>query len=518
MNSAFFEFNVAVTGLHAAKMGLSVATNNVSNMATEGYTRQVIQQKASIPLPTGIGKGMQGTGTEVYGIGQIRDFFIDKKYWTQQAVKGEYTEKNDQLELVETVFNEISTAGLSSTLTDFFNNLSSLTFSSENGTYRSNVISCAENFVSEINSYAETLKQQQSDINQEIDAIIKRINSIGDQVAALNKQIVYYELDGSSANDLRDQRALLIDELSTYVNVEVKEVTLESGSKYYSVLINGQSLVEKYDVNKLKAVERTEAEKLNAGDANGLYKVCFEHGEIDFNFKGASGELKGLIESRDGNDGNNGTPNYKGIPYYINRLNDMVRTIARAFNEGKYSDGTEIKGVTGHVNGYTAYGEKGGLLFTYKNMEDGQTYEGTDIDYNDITAFNFSVADSLKKDPSKLAASTSFDEKEESNNEVILGFINLQENDDLFKQGNVFDYINGVASELAIDKNQAQDFTDFYEELTKATFNQRQSVSGVSINEEMSNMIKYQELYQACAQVISAINKIYDTTINGLGI
>ncbi len=518
MNSAFFEYNVATSALFTAKNALSVTSNNIANSSTKGYTRQVALQRATEPLPGVCGKGMVGTGSEVYGIDQIRDFYIDKKYWTQQATLGEYTEKNDQLDLIETVFSELSTTGINSSLNDFFDSISGLTFSSGDRTYRTSVINYASSFAEKINSYAQSLRTQQKDVNDEIETIIKEINSIGDQIAALNKQISYYEIDGSKANDLRDQRALLIDELSKYVNTEVKTINSDSGERL-TILINGQDFVNNFTTNKINCIARDTDEKLNENDAPGLYNLVWQSG-IEFSTKGLSGELKGLIDIRDGNVDNlntEGVQNYKGIPYYIEKLNTLVQTIAISFNEGKTLDGTNIEGIDGHVNGYDLNGNKGNLFFSYRD-DTGSTVEDTDIDYSKITAFNFSISDALMADSSKLAASTSPSTLEESNNNIIIQFTQLKNYDSLFKEGNVFDYTNGLCTELSIDKKQSENFTNFYTELTTSTENQRLSVSGVSLNEEMANMIKYQQLYVASAKLMQSISKVYDTLINQLGV
>ena len=534
MNSAFFEFNVATSALFTAKNGLSVTSNNIANASTKGYSRQVVLQRASTPLPGVCGKGMIGTGSEVYGVDQVREFYLDKKYWEQNATYGEYKEKNDQLELVETIFNELASSGIASSVNDFFNSISGLTFSSGDGTYRTSVVNYTYAFAQNINTYAETLKSQQSDINDEVNTLVKKINSISDQIVSLNKQIYSMEIDGSHANDLRDQRALLVDELSQYVNTEVSTVDTEYGEKFY-VSINGQSLVSHFDNSKLECVSRTDKTALDEDDVYGLYDIQWSS-KIPFSTTGLSGDLKGLLDLRDGNvldktTTGNGTgtgddadadkgigvvQNYKGIPYYIDRLNEFTQTIARAFNEGKYADGTDIKGIDGHINGYDSYGNTGNLFFSYKG-EDGKTVEDTELDYSKITAFNFSVSDALLKDSKRLAASTSAS-SEESNNEIILQFTQIKNENSLFKQGNVLDFVNGVSSELAIDKKQSENFDAFYEEMTLNTDNQRISVSGVSLNEEMTSLIKYQQLYVASAKLMQSISQIYDTTINGLGV
>ncbi len=530
MNSAFFEFNVATSALFTAKNGLSVVSHNIANASTRGYTRQVAMQKASEPLPGVCGKGMVGTGSDVYGIEQIRDFYLDKKYWEQKATFGEYSEKNDQLELLETVFSELSTTGISSSINDFLNSVSGLTFSAGDKTYRTSVINFASSFVDNINAYAQSLRTQQRDVNDEIQSLVKTINSIGDQIVGLNKQIFSYELNGDNANDLRDQRALLVDKLSQYVNTEVKEIDSEYGPKYV-VLINGQDFVNHFDNFKIECVARDANTQIDPDDAPGLYDLRWS-ADIPFNTRGLSGELKGLLDIRDGNvnvQTDTDTPadpdikksqpqNYKGIPYYVDKLNTLVQTIAKAFNEGKHLDDTDIEGMSGHINGYDEKGNKGNLFFSYKD-EDGNCIEDPEkLDYSKITAFNFSMSDLLMKDSSRLATSSIAPPNQESNNEIILEFTTIRNNGSLFKEGNVFDYVNGISSELGIDKRQAQSFNDFYDELTTSTDNQRISVSGVSLNEEITSMLKYQQLYVASAKLMQSISQVYDTLINRLGV
>lgn len=521
MNSAFFEFNVATSALFTAKNSLSVVSNNIANSSVKGYSRQVAQTRSSIPLPGTCGVGMIGTGSEVYGIEQIRDFYLDKKYWEEQATYGEYSEKNDQLELVETIFDELSTSGISASVESFFDSITNLTFDSNDTTYRTSVINIASAFVDTINSYSESLKSQQRDINDEIETVVKRINAISDQVSALNKEIFYQEIDGNKANELRDERALLIDELSKYVNTEVKEISSENGKKFM-VLINGQTLVSHFDNEKLNCVARDSNSALDKDDAPGLYDLAWSGGG-SFGTSGLSGTLKGLFDVRDGNvisvaNNTPGVQNYKGIPYYVDRLNTLVQTIARAFNEGKYLDGTDIEGIDGHINGYDAEGNQGNLFFSYKG-EDGTVVEDpAAVDYSQITASNFSMSDLIMKDSKRLAASTSGSTLDKSNNEVILQFTTVRTLGTLFKEGNVFDFMNGVSTELAIDKRQSDNFEDFYEELTTATDNQRVSVSGVSLNEELTEMIKNQQLFVASSKLIQSISKVYDTLINQLGL
>ncbi len=519
MGSSFFEFNIATTGLFAARAGLEITSHNVSNVATPGYSRQYIKQKAGIPLDRYSGVGQVGTGTVVYGIGQHRDVYLDQKYWPQVSTLGEYGQKYSQLSLMETSLSELSKTSLTNNVNDFFKSLSELSFTADSLEYRNSVINTADTLVTNIRNHATKLRQQQIDLNDDAYAIVERINSIGNQIASLNEQIYTYEIDGNTANELRDQRALLIDELSKYANVEVKEYSdgtgRELGTKYV-VLLNGHEFVDHSSSLKLECVRRQNP--LHPDDPPGLYDIKWENGD-DLNLKTLTGELKGILDVRDGDSDPNGGGAYKGIPYYINKLNEFVRTMAYAMNTGRrYSDDGALTGVIGHEDGYDMNGDKGGVLFTMTDAT-GQTVDTLNrADYENINVFNFALSDEIKKDPSKLAISDSDDPTDKSNNKVVLGFLNLKDDTSLFAEGGAYQFVNAISATLGIDTKQAKNFTSFYTDTTQSIDNQRKQVSAVSINEEISNMVMYQHLYQASSKLINVINEIYNTTINGLGV
>ncbi|WP_250278451.1 flagellar hook-associated protein FlgK [[Clostridium] colinum] len=518
MGSSFFEFNIATTGLFAARAGLEITSHNVSNVATPGYSRQYIKQKAGIPLDRYSGVGQVGTGTVVYGIGQHRDVYLDQKYWPQVSTLGEYSQKSSQLSLIETSLSELSKTSITNNVNDFFKSISDLAFSADSLEYRMAVINNADTLVTNIRNHATKLRQQQIDLNDDAYALVERINSIGTQIASLNDQIYTYELDGNTANELRDQRALLIDELSKYVNVEVKEYSDGTGrelDKKYVVLLNGQEFVDHKTSRKLECIRRENA--LHPNDPPGLYDIKWENGD-ELNLKTLTGELKGILDVRDGDSGIGGGGSYKGIPYYIDKLNEFVRTMAYAMNTGKrLSDDGDLEGVIGHQDGFDMKGNKGGLLFSMVDPTTGKTVTNI-ADYSDINVFNFAISDEIKADPSKLAISDTNDSTQESNNKVVLGFLKLKDDTSLFAEGGAYQFVNAISATLGIDTKQANSFTSFYTDVTKTIDNQRMQVSAVSINEEITNMVKYQHLYQAASKLMNVINEVYNTTINGLGV
>jgi len=583
MRSSFFEFNVAMSGLFTARANLEVTSHNIANAGIKGFSRQYVEQRAYYPLATFNGKGMIGTGSEVYGVGQIRDFYLDRKYWSERGVLGEYNAKCGQLSVTESIFNELADSSLTRIFNDFFDKLQSLNENAGDYTYRTNVIQSADTIVSMVKYQANCLYKQQSDVNEEIKAIVQIINSLGQQITSLNRQISIYELDGSRANDLRDQRARLVDELSLYVNVEVTEKEANKdyaaglfpepenrgmSDKRFSVMINGYEFINHYDAFPIEVREREEHEKRNPFDVPGLYDIYFANGnKFNIYHPNLKGELKGLIDIRDGNNGitvvdsegytivnyaydgmnvtggtrADGSPavgkcvayntNYKGIPHYIEKLNYLIRTFARAFNDGLDKDGLPMQGIAGHVNGYDLNGRNGNLFFTYydaANIARVSAY-GDPSDptvepppplpadfYEMMNVFNFAVNPEMFKDPSLFAAGDT-NLMDQSNNEIIKGLLKIKNYTHLFKEGQLSDYISGMVTELGIDRKQAEKFMKNYTDVAMMIDNQRIQVSGVNINEEIVDLTRAQHLYQAAARLISIIDSIYDTTVNRLG-
>lgn len=631
MRSSFFEFNVATSALFTARGGLDTVNHNIANASVRGYSRQYVEQRATQPLRYFNSRGMIGTGSEIYGIQQVRSFYLDKKYWSESAVLGEYTTKGAQLSFTESIFNEMSGMGLSGQFADFFSRLSDLSTTSGDSTYRTNVTQLGQSMTTFIKNTYESLQKQQRDINHEIAATVKQINSLGDQICSLNRQITQFEVDGSTANDLRDERIRLVDELSKYVNVEVKEVEMNQdyalgkypnpedrgrSEKQFMVFINGTEFVNHYRKTSLECKERKEYVDgsyveyyNNPEDSTGLYDIYWSTTgqKFDIYHPNLKGELKGLIDIRDGNNGNylndttfsaydatpgaekltlkidyakervdlnkaggiltvtdavtgqktevhyksytydittgeavfelvNVKPNfqalltntnntitsgqttdYKGIPYYISRLNDLVRTFAKAMNEGKYMDGRDIPDVTGHINGFDANDENlQALFFTYMKSDGTQAKFDSNFNIYEFNASNFYMNSELLKNPSLLAAS---DKKGSgiSNNQVILNMLNINHTRTLFREGSIQDYIVSMTGEMAIDARQAQLFEENYTDVILRVENQRLSVSGVDLNEEMIIMVRYQQQYQAAAKLMNIIDAIYDYTINRMG-
>lgn len=316
MASTFFGLNIAYTGLTAANAALNTTANNISNTNTEGYSRQLVSQQAANSLRTYTTYGCSGAGVETTSIERQRDAFYDFKYWNNNASKGEYSELEYYMKQIEDSFKDDSTVeGFSTIFQKMYTMIQELDKNSGDPVTKTQFLGFAGNLTYYFNNMAGKLSTLQSDCNQELKNVVSQINSYAEEIASLNQQINVIELSGSMANELRDQRDLLIDKLSELVDVTTEEQPVydtnnagrETGATRYVVKIaGGQTLVDSSSYNTLECRARENYAGNNQSDVAGLYDVFWKDGR-DFSLASdqIGGQLRGLIEIRDGNNGEN---------------------------------------------------------------------------------------------------------------------------------------------------------------------------------------------------------------------
>ena len=279
MPSQFFGLMIGYSGLTAAQASSNTTANNIANINTKGYSRQELHQEAAAALRTYTRYGMAGSGVDAKSIDQIRDQYIDMKWRINQTTLGEYSRKNSYMGEIENYFTDTTIVpGFNSVyVEDFYNALSKLEDDPGSTTTRQSFIGAASSVVEYFQTMSTDLSKTQENVNMEIKDVVDKINSIAAQVASINKQINVIEIRGVVANELRDQRNNLIDELSSYVDVEVKEQEVynyadpenPTGAKNYYVTIGGAyTLVDSYEYEELEC--RARVEKLNQSDIDGL--------------------------------------------------------------------------------------------------------------------------------------------------------------------------------------------------------------------------------------------------------
>ena len=639
MPSQFFGLNIAYTGLLASNAAMNTTSNNIANVQTEGYSRQQVTQQAANALRVFQTYGCAGAGVETLAIERVRDEFYDGRFWDNNAQLGEYDMKQYYMQQLETYFDDDGKSTGFKTIFDqlMITGMQALLKDPNSATAKSQFVGYAGALTEYFNGMAGNLEKVQKDINQEIKLKVDQINSLAGEIASLNKQINTIELAGTKANELRDRRTLLIDELSKIVDVEVKETPIidannenrETGANRYMVKIaGGQMLVDGSDYNGLECVARTSYEKVNQTDIDGLYEVYWADGQ-KFNLYNASmgGDLAGLIQMRDGNNGENFTGqvtatgttttadgkthdtvtvkvtkaylqdlnkcnlsdqggildlgnqefyydsweytceydangnatysytftlsdseknprgitndrvgkkaeigtdlSYQGIPYYMNQMNEWIRTFSQKFNDILTS-------------GYSGSGDPGVKMFTgnkatsseqfllddaakrYDKQEKKNskvTVKVNDDSYYRLTAKNFDILDAMEQNPSLMANRKNASDGVEQN-DLLNDLKNLATDKSKmsFRGCNASEFLQCILSDVALNASRANTFYASFKDISNTIDNQRISISGVDEDEEAVNLVKYQNGYNLASKMIQTLTEIYDRLILETGV
>ncbi|MBQ5426796.1 MAG: flagellar hook-associated protein FlgK, partial [Pseudobutyrivibrio sp.] len=307
MASTFFGLTIAYSGLNTSQAQINTTANNISNVNTNGYSKQVVNTVASSALRCYQKWGTTGTGVEAESVTQRRDLYYDEKFWNNQTALGYFDKKQYYMNQIQDYYNEnTSNTGFTTIYTKMFNAMSTMQGSPGDDTVRKQFISNAKQLTEYFNQLSTKMKDLQNSINDEIKTAVDDINAISEKVAILTKQINVIEQGGGRANELRDQRALLIDDLSEICDVSVKETEvlnsndpdMYTGATYFMVYINGQQLVDTYEYNTLAVKSRATEQMYNQSDIDGLYDIVWAKDGDKFNAVPSSsgGQLKSMFE------------------------------------------------------------------------------------------------------------------------------------------------------------------------------------------------------------------------------
>lgn len=549
MTSTFFGFNIARTGLFASQRALNVTSHNIANANTEGYTRQRLEIKQASPMTLPLGKGVLGTGVDTENITQLRNEFLDFKFRGENTDFGEWEAKAEALENIEAIFNEPSDSGIRTVLDQFFSSLHELNKTPESLTARALVRQRAIALAKNINHMSEQFEKMQSDTDFEIRTTVDEINGYADQIAKLNEAIYNAELDGSKANDLRDQRNLLVDKLSNLTNIDY----YEDNQNRFHVLVNGKALVANSRASHLTYTQR--GTKLNPTDAGSLYDIKWDDGST---FEPMGGKIKGLIDIRDNVDGAD-----KGIPYYMEKLDEFADVLTEELNR-VHKLGYDLDGSSGTnlftINGmstseYEDYLVNRGLdggpgvdvtadvlngtstsltdeennniikeniktilgSSTYKDKSVKLLSNGNYVVVDRISASELTIASDIEADLNKIAASSTQEGVPgDGNNALTLS--EIRHDVSLYEWGSPDDFVKSLISNLGVDTQAAIRMQDNKTVLLDQVNINRQSISGVSLDEEMANMIQFQHSFNANSRMITAMDEMIETIISRMGL
>ena len=631
MPSQFFGLNIAYSGLLASNAALNTTSNNIANVETEGYSRQSAKQQAHNALRVFATYGCAGAGVDVIAIERIRDEFYDVKYWDNNTNTGEFNMKQYYMRQIEDYFkDDKGIEGFKTIYDKFSNGLEEVLKSAGTDTTKSQFIGLTDNICQYFNNMSANLSQLQKDVNQELKMKIDEINSIASEIATLSEQINIIEMDGrSNANELRDARSLLIDQLSAITDVQTIETPIydtyqpdrETGGHRFIVKIAGnQLLVDGGEYRELACVARTPEEKVNQSDIDGLYDVYWvankRTGELgdEFNLYNSAmgGELKGLVQMRDGNNGENfqgtvedivtetdqttgeivkkvvisvtadylldlnkltlsdsggklnlgnqifyytdwefdtvnntytftinedandamltntrigkeasigSSVKYQGVPYYMQQMNEWVRTFSQKFNEIL-------------LDGWNMNGDPGIILLTGNHETDAEQYLFTDSldplkttikmeddSYYRLTAKNFDVLKAMVDNPDLLATKVDRDAGvDEYKNMENLKKMITDKTILSFRGANAGEFLTCILSDIALNANNANTFYGNFSNIGNTINNQRMSISGVDTDEEAVSLVKYQNAYNLASRMMQCFTEIYDRLILQTGV
>ncbi len=453
--------NIAQSSLQTQQKAIDVTGNNIANVNTPGYTRQRLNIVQSQPNMSG--NQLLGTGvTSEKGIQRFYDQFLSGQLNSQNEGLGRWEAQQDALQKIELMFDEVSGFGLSNAMSQYWNAWQDVANQPSGVVERTSLVAAGQYMADTFNHISESLSSLREEIDLHVDSIVDDINTMAGQIADLNQKITAQEIDGHNANTLRDERDQLVFQLAKVIDVQ----SFEDGDGHMSVMVgSGRPLVE-----------GTSTWTLLTADNGGVQNVLWQDSggsTVDITSQINGGELKGWIESRD-----------VMISDYANRLDSLAGTMITEVN-ALHSTGTTLDGVT--TTGVDFFsGSNAGTIAVNANI-----VANTDL----IAAAG--AAGSIPGD-----------------NSNAISIANLQSDSTLMPGNSTFDdYFNALVGDVGSDVQAAGFNHNHQETMVFSLQNYRQEISGVSLDEEMVNLIQHQHAYNAAAKMINAADEMLSTLL-----
>ncbi|WP_248929414.1 flagellar hook-associated protein FlgK [Paenibacillus hamazuiensis] len=531
MRSTFGGIEIAKRSLFTQQAALSTTGHNIANANTDGYSRQVVNMVASRPIEyPGIMRsnvpGQMGQGVEFDHINRVREKFLDNQFHNENKNLGDWTVRKDTLDKLEAIVNEPSDTGIRQVIEGFWSAWQELSKSPENTTARVLVKERALSLTDAFNHTSKQLSDLSSDLTENIGAKVNEINSITGQIAKLNEEIYRIEGLGNDANDLRDQRDLLMDDLSKIVNISYTEE-----DKGYNVKMGNVQLVSgntNPTIFTQQTLEAAYGKDLNSGEVYGMI-YSRDKTVADYQFQ-LDSMLKALVQGDMKVTIPKGAVMAEGTKLTVVNADGTTteKTFTGTLEERTVADDTPVivKGFNGlHQLGYAGSNPpKTGIPFF--TLKPGTT---------EFNAANITVNPDIVNDPSNVStAMRTFIDTDgvekvvKGNNDMALlaaNVSNIRVNFDPSKTGRpsltdgTFDeFFRSIVGELGVQSQEATRQATNQQILVEQVQSRRMAVSGVSLDEEMSNMIKFQHAYNAAARALTTFDEMLDKVINGMGV
>jgi len=479
--------NIGRTGLQASKKSLEVTGHNISNDNTDGYSRQKVNQTTNVPITKdGL---IAGTGTRIKSITRVHDQFVEKRLRDSTAEHKYFENRADSLRQVEEIFNEIDNDGLNKVLNKFFNSFRDLANQPENETVRSVVRDNASLVMKDFKRISDTLESLSKNIDGKISRDVEDINQGIESIAKLNGKIRQLEAIHEETGDLRDQRDLAIKGLSEKVKIH----TYQDERGNYVVSSPGLgTLVTAAQFQPLKAHSFSKQDSSNGID--GAMEVFYADRpgqKVTENIQ--QGSLSGVIKVRN-NEIKDLREKIDGIAYnFVNFVNAIHR---RGFVN------REIKSdAQGNPLQVDSKGPTSGLNF----FKEPLSVKGA--------AGQMDMSEAVKSDLSNIA--TALSPNSPADNRIAIAISKLQ-HERVMDDGTTTmeEYFLQTVGKVGLESGKAQLDSEQSEGLLAQANSIRERISGVSIDEETANLVKFQHAYEASAKVMQTANEMFDTVIS----
>ena len=463
MLGLFNTLNMGARAMTAQQVGVEVTGQNLANANNPAYARQRVQLQTSIPTPTGI--GMEGTGVEAASIQQIRDQLLDSQIQSESSVGGYWNSQQNALQNAQAQLNEFlnlsstsgdNTAGLSGQLNNLFNAFQSVATSPTDMSARQSLVNAAQTLAAGLNNASNNLSTLNGQLNSSVSSGVTSANQLLTDIAKLNDQIARATASGGNANDLVDSREADLENLAKLANLQ----TTANTDGTISVSIGGQELVSG---GKLADTLAT----YDPGNGQLLVQTATSKTPLTL----SAGSIQGTIDSRDG-----------ALATLRNNLDTMASSLV-----------TQVNGI--YQNGYDLSGNHGANFFT-----------GND-------AATIGVNSALADDPSQVQAAGAANAAGDNSIALQLAQLGQQSITSLNDQTFSGAYAQDVQS-FGYALSNANDQVDNYNSVNTMLLNQRDSVSGVSLEEETTNLITYQKAYECSAKIITTVDEMLQTVVN----
>ncbi len=576
MSSPFFGLEIGSSALRAAQQQLDTAAHNVANASTPGYSRQVVSLVEAPPYTFPAfnrsgAPGQIGSGVTVAAITRVRDTFLDQQVQAQTTLQGQWDTRDQELSKVEAVFPEPSSSGLGNTISQYYAAWQDVASEPTSTAARTALTEQASNLAMQMNSTSTQLGMIASGIDTEVSQQVTSINDLATQIAGLNGQIQRVTVSGANPNDLLDQREQLLEQLSAIVPTSV--TVQKDGSA--TVEVGGTDLVSGVNARQMVAQTNSSghvmptwsdgsAVTLSSGQMKALLDVrdvdvAGYQSQLDSLAQGIADSTNALHErgvDANGNAGQALFTYYPGNAAATLAVNPAVaanpQLIAASASPDTPGDGSvagliaDLQNAKSYSAGVAGTNVVGGMdlttnttarlmtvatdtavaqTYTFSGTGNSLTLTGADGSHQTITVADMAEGDTqvLNFDQLGIKLTVSSETAAKAGADLVTDFTTPGQNTvvaaSLYTPSQTTtDFYSGIVAKIGSASSQATEMSQNQQLVVSQLNNQVQQVSGVSLDEEATDMLKFQRAYQAAARVITTMDQMLDTLINATGV